>query len=129
MVFSATLSLPLPVSENLRRPKDAQAADSVRGLDARRMRESEFPLRSSGVPESYRMIVTGVQQSFRFPSFRNHCRAGIVQYVTRIRLGTGRGFRYAYSEKLAVAYRGPGAFRRRAATREVVFVEVRSTPR
>ena len=75
------------------------------------------------------MNVTGVQQSFRIPSFRNRCRPGFVQYMTNIRLGTGRGFRYAYSQKLAVANRGLGASERQPTTREVVFVEASSTPR
>jgi hypothetical protein len=118
--FAATLSLPLPSVRNLRRPNDAKAADSVRVLSARRMREMSFPIGAASVPETKQSNVTGVQQSFRIPSFRNHCGSGFVQYLINIRLGTGRGFRYAYSEKLPLVCAPFGVGQH---TREVEFVE------
>jgi hypothetical protein len=68
--------------------------------------------------------------SFRnlWEAFRNHCGLEFVQPLINIRLGTGRGFRYACSEKLPIVFRTPrvGVGQH---TREVVFVEARSTPR
>jgi hypothetical protein len=84
------------------------------------MREMSFPIGAASVPETKQSNVTGVQQSFRIPSFRNHCGSGFVQYLINIRLGTGRGFRYAYSEKLPLVCAPFGVGQH---TREVEFVE------
>ena len=122
-MFSATLSLPLP---NIRK-----AADSVRVLSARRMRQgvnSQLPLDSQSEPslaaDSFGAIVTGMKQSFRMLSFRNLCRLEFVQSMTDIRLGTGRGFRYAYSQQLPSVFCTP--FGARPQAREDAFVEASS---
>jgi hypothetical protein len=60
-------------------------------------------------------------------AFRNHCGLDFVQPLINIRLGTGRGFRYAYGEKLPIVVHTPFGVGQH--TREVVFVEARSTPR
>jgi hypothetical protein len=76
-----------------------------------------------------RRIVTAEKHSFRMLSIRNHYRPGFVQYMTNIRLGTTRGFRYAYSQQvqLPIAAEMPSGVR--PDIREDASVEASSTPR
>jgi hypothetical protein len=77
------------------------------------------------------LIVTAEKQSFRMLSIRNHSRPGFVQYVTNIRLGTGRGFRYAYSQQLEspIVAETPSGVRPDTREDEDASVEASSTPR
>jgi hypothetical protein len=75
------------------------------------------------------LIVTTEKQSFRMLSIRNHCQPRFVQYLTNIRLGTGRGFRYAYSQQLESPIVASVPSGVRPDTREDLFVEASSTPR
>ena len=76
-------------------------------------------------------VVIAEKQSFRMLSIRNHSHAEFVQYTTNIRLGTGRGFRYAYSQQaqLPIVAETPTGIQ--PDTREDVDapVEAGSTPR
>jgi hypothetical protein len=76
-------------------------------------------------------IVTTEKQSFRMLSIRNHCRPGFVQYMTNIRLGTGRGFRYAYRQQvqLPIVAETPSGVRPDTREDEDASVEASSTPR
>src|ERR1700748_1047122 len=76
-------------------------------------------------------IVTAEKQSFRMLTIRNHWPAGFVQYLTNIRLGTGRGFRYAYSQQLELPIEADAPSGARLDTREDedASVEASSTPR
>ena len=67
--------------------------------------------------------------SFRnlWDAFRNHCGLDFVQSLINIRLGTGRGFRYAYSERLPTVVRTP--FGAGQQTREDFVCRGSSTPR
>ena len=106
----------------------------------------EFPVAPVFVPaykqrrvDSGEAVVTTAKQSFRILSFcsfcnpsilrrsgRNLCRLEFVQLMTNIRLGSGRGFRYACSQLPIVVWTpegvGPHA-------REDAFVEASTTPR
>jgi hypothetical protein len=74
-------------------------------------------------------IVTSEKQWFRMLPIRNHFQPGFVQYVTNIRLGTGRGFRYAYSQQVQLPIVAETPSGRRPDTRVDAFVEASSTPR
>jgi hypothetical protein len=99
----------------------------------------EFPVAARFVPacaqpraDSSGANVTAMKQlfhmlSFRIPSFRNLWHSEFVQRVINIRLGTGRGFRYAYSEQLPIVVCTLSGVRPHA--REDAFVEASSTPR
>ena len=127
--FSDALATVTECPKIVQRPKDAKAAVSLRVLRFRRMRQtvnSRLPLGS--FPSMATQTVTTVKQlpsilSFRklssgnLPS-RNLRSPEFVQSMTNIRLGTGRGFRYAYSQRFLRQY-----------TREDAFVEAGSTPR
>jgi len=87
--------------------------------------------RHSSRPDCWpeRWIVTSEKQSFRKLSIRNHCQPGFVQYMTNIRLGTGRGFRYAYSQQFESPIVAEMPSGMRPDTREDASVEANSTPR
>jgi hypothetical protein len=76
-------------------------------------------------------IVTAEKQSFRMLSIRNHSHAEFVQYMTNIRLGTGRGFRYACSQQLElpIVAETPSGVRPDTREDEDASVEASSHPR